>query len=284
MVNYRYCSQPRCCSFVRIQTHKRFKRKLFIKTRTQPPNFRGSPVYRATKRHLNNSLTLKKRWKMRRKARPFICFWLSDVVFLSSSLESFNAKLSPGRCWRQTLFFFSFSFSGSVHTLFHELSGVRYVTILLAQNWQEATSRRLQACTTKRTKGQQWHHFCNRAAGTEAPQNGQENNKWGTTKRTRGQQMRHHKTDKRTTNEAPQSGEGWWRLPEYKHSIISAAFPIPSPCFWLRRHRESAVSLAWRPQTRLRPLLHHTPSVQLDFLAAHYGKLLLIRFLSFTLR
>ena len=40
---------------LRIQTHKRFKRTLFIRTKTQSANFRGNPLYQATKRHLNNS-------------------------------------------------------------------------------------------------------------------------------------------------------------------------------------------------------------------------------------
>ena len=151
---------------------------------------------------------------MRWKAKPLICFWLSYVVFLSSSLQTFNAELSPGRCWRQThTGFYSVcplykkNNSGSVHTLFHNLSGV-----LLLFCWHKTGRRRL-------------HLVCRRA-----PQNGQKDNN-GTTSAIVLQAPRHHKTDERTTNEAPQTGEGWWRLPEYKHSIISAAFPIPSPCF-----------------------------------------------------
>ena len=38
-----------------VQTHTRFKRTLFIRTKTQPAHFRSNPLYQATKRHLNNS-------------------------------------------------------------------------------------------------------------------------------------------------------------------------------------------------------------------------------------
>ena len=42
-----------------IQTHERLERMLFIRTKTQHANFRGNPIYQATKRHLNNSYTMK---------------------------------------------------------------------------------------------------------------------------------------------------------------------------------------------------------------------------------
>ena len=46
-----------------IQTHKRFKRTLFFffffKDKTQHANFFGYPLYQPTKRHLNNSWTVK---------------------------------------------------------------------------------------------------------------------------------------------------------------------------------------------------------------------------------
>ena len=35
--------------------HKRFKKKLFIRTKQKHVNFQGNPIYQATKRHLNNS-------------------------------------------------------------------------------------------------------------------------------------------------------------------------------------------------------------------------------------
>ena len=38
-----------------IQTHKRFKRTLFIRTKTQSANFRGNPVCQATEQRLNGS-------------------------------------------------------------------------------------------------------------------------------------------------------------------------------------------------------------------------------------
>ena len=41
-----------------IQTHKRFKRIIFIRTKTQSANFLGNPFYHATERHLTD-----KRWK-----------------------------------------------------------------------------------------------------------------------------------------------------------------------------------------------------------------------------
>ena len=43
----------------RIQTDERFKRTLFIRTKTQPAIFRGNPLYQAIKRHLNNIQTVK---------------------------------------------------------------------------------------------------------------------------------------------------------------------------------------------------------------------------------
>ena len=39
-----------------IQTYKRFKRTLFIRTKTQSANFGGIPLYQATKRHLTRVL------------------------------------------------------------------------------------------------------------------------------------------------------------------------------------------------------------------------------------
>ena len=128
---------------------------------------------------------------MRRKAKPFICFWLSDVVFLSSSLESFNPKLSPGRCWRQTLFFFLsffffFFFFFLVPYIHCFMSCQVFGTLLFC--WHKTGRRRL-------------HVVCRRA-----PQNGQKDNN-GTTSAIVLQEPRHHKTDKRTTNEAPQSGQ-----------------------------------------------------------------------------
>ena len=48
-------SIPLMTMIFRRQTHKRFKRTLFIKTETQSANFRGNPRCQATKRHLSNS-------------------------------------------------------------------------------------------------------------------------------------------------------------------------------------------------------------------------------------
>jgi len=76
-----------------IQTHKRFKRTLFIRTR-QPANFRYNPLYEATKRQLNKQINGEKRLKMRWKAKPFICFGLSYVIFLSCYFPYWNTYLS----------------------------------------------------------------------------------------------------------------------------------------------------------------------------------------------
>ena len=48
----------------------------------QPANFQGwdNLLYPGTKPHLTV-----KRWKMRWKAKPLICFWFSYVVSLSSA-------------------------------------------------------------------------------------------------------------------------------------------------------------------------------------------------------
>ena len=39
---------------IRIQTHKMFKRTLFIRGKEKNANFRGNPLYQATKQHPNN--------------------------------------------------------------------------------------------------------------------------------------------------------------------------------------------------------------------------------------
>ena len=46
---------------------KRFKRTLFIRTQTSSANFRGIPLCRATKRHLNNSSMVKNDGKKMKK-------------------------------------------------------------------------------------------------------------------------------------------------------------------------------------------------------------------------
>ena len=61
----------------KIQTHKRFKRSLFI--RINLLILGGNPLYQATKRQQLNGI---KRWKMRWKAKSLIYFWLGYVVFL----------------------------------------------------------------------------------------------------------------------------------------------------------------------------------------------------------
>ena len=38
---------------------ERFRRKVFIRNKTQRANVRGNPLYEATKRHLNNNQTAK---------------------------------------------------------------------------------------------------------------------------------------------------------------------------------------------------------------------------------
>ena len=52
-----------------IQTHKRLQRTLCIMTKTQSANFRGNPLYQATKRHL----TVKRR-KTVKNASSHCCF------------------------------------------------------------------------------------------------------------------------------------------------------------------------------------------------------------------
>ena len=47
--------QVQTTNFINSQTHERFKRTLFIRTKTHSANFRGYRLYQATKRHLNNS-------------------------------------------------------------------------------------------------------------------------------------------------------------------------------------------------------------------------------------
>ena len=49
--------------FGKIQTHKRFKRMLFIRTQTRSANCPGNPLYQATKRHLNGEKRRRKKMK-----------------------------------------------------------------------------------------------------------------------------------------------------------------------------------------------------------------------------
>ena len=39
----------------KLRTHEKFKRTLFIQTKTQSANFRGNPLYQATKQQLNEN-------------------------------------------------------------------------------------------------------------------------------------------------------------------------------------------------------------------------------------
>ena len=77
-------NQERLLAFQnKIQTHKRFKRTLFIRTKTQHANFRGTSLYQATKLRLNNSYTAKNDEKMRWSSSPshfFIVFRRVTVV------------------------------------------------------------------------------------------------------------------------------------------------------------------------------------------------------------
>ena len=50
--------------------NKRFKRTLFIRTKTQSANFRGNPLWQATKRHL--TFNRWKRWKMSWKTKSHL--------------------------------------------------------------------------------------------------------------------------------------------------------------------------------------------------------------------
>ena len=56
----------------KIQTHERFKGRLFIRTKHNMHIFGGNPLYQATKRYLNNNG--EKHGKIRRTANPLI-FW-----------------------------------------------------------------------------------------------------------------------------------------------------------------------------------------------------------------
>ena len=133
---------------------------------------------------------------------------------------------------------------------------------LLAQNWQEATPPRLQACTTKRTKGQQWHHFCNRAAGTEAPQNGREDNKWGTTNRGRMVEVARV--------------QAFHHLCSFPHSLSVLLTSASQGTRWVPclTSTDPSSSSSTSHSACTAGLLSYT----------HYGKPLLTRFRSYTLR
>ena len=66
----------------KIQTHKRFKRTLFIKTKTQSANFWGNPLCQATKRHFCFSL-----------AYLTFCILFFCLAYFTSALVSFILHL-----------------------------------------------------------------------------------------------------------------------------------------------------------------------------------------------
>ena len=51
LLNYYFC---KCLLFTGSHTHTQKVQKNTIRTKTQSANFRGNPLYQATKRHLNN--------------------------------------------------------------------------------------------------------------------------------------------------------------------------------------------------------------------------------------
>ena len=67
---------------------------------------RGNPLssYKTTVKRWRE----KKRWKIRSKAKPLICFWLSYVVFLSNAWKNAGTIMACNRCdvmnirWRKT--------------------------------------------------------------------------------------------------------------------------------------------------------------------------------------
>ena len=62
---------------LRIQTHEKFTRTLFIRIIHNISNFRGNPLYQATIRHLT-TLNGDKQWKISWRAKTLICFWLNQ--------------------------------------------------------------------------------------------------------------------------------------------------------------------------------------------------------------
>ena len=85
----------------KIQIHKRFKRTLFIRTKTHSANIRGNPISQATKQHL----TVKgEKWC---KAKSLTCFGLSFIIFLC--LEELNTGQESNIAQSKTNKWFSFS-------------------------------------------------------------------------------------------------------------------------------------------------------------------------------
>ena len=67
----------------KIPTHERLKRTLFIRTKHSTRIFGVIPFIKLS----NDIWTADKRWKMRCRTRTLIFFWLSCVVFVSSSFQ-----------------------------------------------------------------------------------------------------------------------------------------------------------------------------------------------------
>ena len=93
----------------KIQAHKSFKRKLFIRgEKTQHGNFRGNSLYQATKRHLNNSSALKNEIKAGRLfasgwATLLLCLVLWRMLAWQSQTRHTDtvAKGEDGKCLSQ---------------------------------------------------------------------------------------------------------------------------------------------------------------------------------------
>ena len=82
---------------VKIQTHKRFKITLFIRSQTQYANLRGNPLYQATKRHLIKRLNGEKRWKMRWE---LIHSFNQPLTHTISNQDASNHPTSQPATWR----------------------------------------------------------------------------------------------------------------------------------------------------------------------------------------
>ena len=91
LYTYRYTVTTRMTSSVKKQNKtKNFFYTRFVRTKIRHANFRGNPLCWTLKQQLNGE----KRRKLRWRAKPRICFWLSYAVLLGRMLKTLTTVTS----------------------------------------------------------------------------------------------------------------------------------------------------------------------------------------------
>ena len=104
--NERYLFYPSLIGLIVSADVKHHVYLLFIRTRQNQQIFQGNPLCQATKRHLKQ-LKGQKGWKMKCKAKPRICFWLSSFLFLFQfvyNVKVWTRSLVSVTCKKQSFF------------------------------------------------------------------------------------------------------------------------------------------------------------------------------------